>query len=172
MKNFILQTERLTVRELAFADAAFILRLLNEPSFIENIGERGVRRLEDAKLYLLQGPLASYSKHGFGLFRVGLKENDTAIGIAGLLKRDYLTAVDLGYALLPEFCGAGYAYEITSALIRHAKDEHALKSLVAIVAENNNRSIMLLQKLGFRADGTVRHPGDNKLLNLYRIDLV
>ena len=171
MKSINLLTERLTIRELTFADAAFILRLLNEPSFIENIADKGVRNLEDARKYLLEGPLASYSKYGFGLFRVGLKEDDTAIGIAGLLKRDFLDDVDLGYVLLPEFCGFGYAYEVNSALLDYAKREIVLKSVVAIVATHNNRSIKLLRNLGFRADGAVSYPDDKEILNLYRLDL-
>lgn len=171
MKSIYLLTERLTVRELTLADDAFILRLLNEPSFIENIADKGVRNLEDARTYLLEGPLASYSRHGFGLFRVGLKEDDTAIGIAGLLKRVFLEHVDLGYALLPEFCGLGYAFEVTSALLQYSTSELALKTIVALVAAHNSRSIKLLRNLGFQSDGTVSYPEDNEILNLYRINL-
>jgi len=171
MEKINLLTERLTVRELTYTDAAFILRLLNEPSFIDNIADKGVRNLDDAKNYLLAGPLASYKNYGFGLFRVGLREDDTVIGIAGLLKRDFLDDVDLGYALLPEFCGFGYAYEVNSALLDYAKTKIVLKTVVAIVTPNNNRSIKLLRKLGFHADGTISYPDDNEILNIYRINL-
>lgn len=171
MNNFSLSTKRLTVKELSLTDAPFILRLLNEPSFIENIADKKVRCLEGAKKYLLEGPLASYREHGFGLFRIALQEDDTPIGIAGLLKRDFLDDVDLGYAMLPEFCGVGYAYEVTTALIHYAKEELSLNRLVAIVAKSNSRSIKLLLKLGFRADGIVTYPGDEEELCLYRLDL-
>ncbi len=90
---------------------AFILRLLNEPSFLENIGDRGVRSLDDARTYLTKGPFASYAQHGFGLFHVSLKEGGEAIGMCGLLKRDWLDASDVGFAFLPEFWSKGYAYE-------------------------------------------------------------
>ncbi|MCZ6835861.1 MAG: GNAT family N-acetyltransferase [Planctomycetota bacterium] len=96
-----IETKRLTIRPFCLGDADFILRLLNEPSFIENIGDKGVRNLEDAERYLQDGPLASYEQHGHGLWHVGLRESDVSIGMAGILKRDALDDVDLGYSLAP-----------------------------------------------------------------------
>src|SRR5205809_1402527 len=104
----ILETDRLQLRLLSVDDAEFILRLLNEPSFIQNIGDRGVRTLDDARAYITNGPIASYEKHGFGLLLVQLKTTGTPIGICGLLKRDALPEPDIGYALLPEFWSNGY----------------------------------------------------------------
>lgn len=155
-----IKTARLTIRPFTLDDAAFILRLLNEPSFIENIADKGVRDLEGARGYLRDGPLASYERHGFGLWRVGLAGDDTPIGMAGVLKRDYLEDIDIGYALLPEFCGAGYAFEATSAVLAHARNQMGARRVVAIVADYNERSIHLLKKLGFAQEGTVRMPGE------------
>jgi [ribosomal protein S5]-alanine N-acetyltransferase len=161
-----IKTERLTIRPFTLDDAAFILRLLNEPSFIENIADKGVRDLEGAQTYLRDGPLASYRKHGFGLWRVDLAEDDTPIGMAGLLQRDYLDDIDIGYALLPEYCGCGYAFEATSAVLAYARRQLSARRVVAIVAGHNARSIRLLHKLGFSEEGTVRIPGDDEELQL------
>ncbi|MCU0990778.1 MAG: GNAT family N-acetyltransferase [Xanthomonadales bacterium] len=155
-----IKTERLSIRPFTLDDAPFILRLLNEPSFIENIADKGVRDLDGARSYLRDGPLASYERHGFGLWRVGLAGSDTPIGMAGLLKRDFLDDIDIGYALLPEFCGAGYAFEATSAVLAYAGKQLGARRVVAIVADYNERSISLLKKLGFADEGTMRMPGE------------
>ena len=146
----MLETKRLTVRAFALEDAAFILSLLNQPSFIENIADKGVRTLDDAKRYLKQGPLASYGQYGFGLWRLGLRDNDVAIGMAGFLKREGWDEVDLGYSLLSEYCGKGYAYEVVAALMSYARDHPGLGKVIAIVNQNNQPSIRLLTKLGFQ----------------------
>jgi RimJ/RimL family protein N-acetyltransferase len=161
-----INTERLTIRPFSLDDAPFILRLLNEPSFIENIADKGVRDLEAARSYLREGPMVSYERHGFGLWRVELASGGTPIGMAGLLKRDFLDAIDIGYALLPEYCGAGYAFEATSAVLAYARNQLDAKRVVAIVAAYNERSIKLLEKLGFESEGTVRMPGDSEELRL------
>ena len=162
-----MKTQRLSIRPFTLDDAPFILRLLNEPSFIENIADRGIRDLEGARNYLRDGPLASYATHGFGLWRVGLLDSDIAIGMAGLLKRDFLDAIDLGYALLPEFCGAGYAFEATSAVLAYAREQLGAERVVAIVSEHNRSSIRLLEKLGFTADGTIRMPNTDEELRQF-----
>ena len=107
----ILETDRLRLRKLSTDDAGFVLRLLNEPSFIQNIGDKGVRTMDDARSYILNGPVASYEKFGFGLWLVEKKESGVSIGMCGLLKREVLEDVDLGYAFLPEFWARGYALE-------------------------------------------------------------
>jgi RimJ/RimL family protein N-acetyltransferase len=162
-----LETRRLTIRPFELNDAAFILRLLNEPSFIANIADKGVRDIEGAQRYLLEGPLESYRRHGFGLYRIGLKEQDTPIGMAGLLKRDYLADIDLGYALLPEFCGCGYAQEAAAAVLAFARESLAVERFCAIVNESNLSSIKLLGKLGFAASGSVCPPGTTEELKLF-----
>lgn len=165
-----INTQRLSIRPFTLDDAPFILRLLNEPSFIENIADRGIRDLEGARNYLRDGPLASYAAHGFGLWRVGLPDNDSPIGMAGLLKRDFLDAIDIGYALLPEYCGAGYALEATSAVLAYAREQLGAKRVVAIVSEHSRPSIRLLEKLGFSADGTVRMPDNGEEIRLFGLN--
>jgi RimJ/RimL family protein N-acetyltransferase len=162
-----MRTARLLIEPLTLADDAFVLRLLNEPSFLQNIGDKGVRDLEGARTHLRDGPLASYAQHGFGLWRVGLAEEGTAIGMAGLLKRDYLDGMDIGYAFLPEYTGQGYALEATRAVMDHARQLPGVRGVLAIVSEGNERSIGLLGKLGFRPDGSVRIPGSDKTVRRF-----
>ncbi len=152
----IIETERLQLRRLSVDDAEFILRLLNEPSFIQNIGDRGVRTLEDARAYILKGPVASYEKFGFGLWMVETKPGATQIGICGLLKREVLEDVDIGYALLPEFWSQGYALESASAVMSYAREKLGATRVLAVVNADNQSSIRLLEKLGFQFERMVR----------------
>jgi len=144
-----LETSRLNLRPFTLEDAPFILRLLNEPSFLQHIGDKGVRDLEGARGYLTNGPLASYAKHGHGLMAVTLKATGEAIGMCGLLKRDNLDHPDLGYAFLPEFWSKGYAQEAAEAALEHGAKVLGFQTLLAIVSQGNAASIKLLDKLGF-----------------------
>lgn len=157
----ICETQRLRLRQLQKDDAAFILELLNEPSFLENIGDKGVRTLDDARQYILTGPMASYDKHGFGLYLVQLREDFTPIGICGLLQRDGLDDPDIGYAFLPRFWSKGYAFEAASAVLTWAKNTLGLKRIVAITAPENHSSIRVLNKLGLQFERIVQLPRAN-----------
>ncbi len=148
----VLETERLVLRHLTSEDAEFILRLLNEPSFLINIGDKGVRTTEDAARYIENGPRASYERFGFGLFLVELKSSGASAGICGLLKRDTLDDVDVGFAFLPEFWSKGYAVESASAICAHARDVFGINQLAAITSPDNDKSIRVLEKLGFKFD--------------------
>lgn len=152
----VLQTERLIIRQLATTDAEFILTLLNEPSFLHHIGDKNVRTLDDARNYISTGPIASYERHGFGQFLVELKESRTPIGISGLMKRDELPDVDIGFALLPQFWGKGYAFEAATALMKYGCNELKLKRIVAIVNPDNDASIKLLERLGMKFERMVK----------------
>lgn len=143
-----LQTERLILRELVLADAAFILELLNDPAWLRFIGDRGVRTHADAEAYLVKSPLEMYARHGFGLWRVERKVDGRVMGTCGLIKRETLADVDLGYAFLPAYVGHGYAFEAAQACVEEA-ERRGLPRLVAIVSPDNVRSIALLAKLGF-----------------------
>ena len=167
-----IETERLSLRELNIDnDAEFILELLNEPGFIQNIGDRGVRTLEDAHAYILNGPVASYARHGFGLWRVALKATDEPIGICGLIKREVLEDVDLGYAFLERHWGKGFAFESTATVKDYARSMVGLKRLVAVVNPNNGKSIRVLEKLGMKYEKMVRLAESSPEIGLYGLDL-
>ena len=155
----ICETERLILRPLQKDDSPFIFRLVNEPSFIQNIGDKGVRNLEDAWQYILQGPMKSYEVNGFGLWCVALKDALTPIGMCGLIKRDGLDDPDVGYAFLPEFWSQGYAIEAASAVMIFAKETPNINRVVAITSPDNTASIRVLNKLGLQFEKMVMLPG-------------
>jgi RimJ/RimL family protein N-acetyltransferase len=167
----ILETDRLILRELTPDDAEFIFELLNEPSFIQNIGDRNIRTLDDAGAYIVNGPVASYAKNGFGLYLVVLRETGESIGMCGLIRRDGLEDVDIGYALLPRFWSRGYAVEAARATKAYAKEVIGLKRIVAIVDPANEGSIRVLEKIGLRYEKMVRLSADDIDLKLFGADL-
>lgn len=152
----VLETPRLVLRWITTDDAPFVFDLVNEPSFIQFIGDKGVRTLDDACNYILTGPVASYQRFGFGLYLVLLKETDTPIGMCGLLKRETLPDVDIGYAFRPAYWSMGYALESASAVLTHGWDAFGLKRIVAITAPDNASSKALLNKLGLRYESTIQ----------------
>ena len=145
----VLETERLVLRHLTTSDAEFILRLVNEQSFITNIGDRGIRSLEQASNYLLDGPIKSYAAHGHGPYMVELKPELQPVGMCGLLKRAEFDDIDLGYAFLPEFWSRGFAFEAASAVLRFANESLHVTRTLGLVSPDNLPSIRLLEKLGF-----------------------
>lgn len=163
----MITTSRLLIRPFTPDDAPFILELLNEPAFIQNIADRGVRTVEDARNYLLNGPMASYERHGFGLYGVELKETGVLVGMCGLIKRDILPDVDIGFAFLRRYWGRGYATEAAEAVMSRGRDVHKLERIVAIVSPGNEASINVLQKLGLRFDRMIPWPADGSELKLF-----
>ena len=166
----VLETDRLILRRLAVEDAGFILELLNDPSFLRFIGDKQVRTLDDARNYILSGPMASYERFGFGLFLTELKESSVPIGICGLLKRDTLDDVDIGFAFLPEFCGKGYGFESAKSMMIHGRDIHGLKRIVAITSPENDASIALLEKLGLKLERLTKLTADAPEVKLFATD--
>ena len=146
----LLQTERLRLREMNAGDAPYVLEQLNQPSFIRNIGDRQVRTREDAERYLDSRVIASYRRHGFGMYVVELRSTGEPVGMAGLVKRDSLEDVDIGYALLERHWGQGYAIEATTAVLAHARQDLGLARVVAITEPDNAGSQAVLRKLGLR----------------------
>ncbi|MCP1307400.1 GNAT family N-acetyltransferase [Paenibacillus tyrfis] len=167
----VLETDRLILRHQTVEDAAFILELMNDPSWIRYIGDKGMRTLDDARSFIIKGPLDSYARKGFGFYLTELKDGGTPIGICGFAKRDYLEDVDVGYAFLPEFRGKGYAFEAASAAMAYAKSELGLKRIVAITTEDNDSSAKLLEKLGLHFEGMIPNAGSDKELRLYAINV-
>lgn len=146
----VLETDRLVLRYLAVGDADFVLRLANDPSFIRNIGDRGIRSVEQAANYLLDGPISSYRHHGHGPYLVELKSTSLPIGLCGLLKRVQFDDADLGYALLPDFWRRGLAFEAASAVLDYGYHSLSLPRMLGLVSPENVPSIGLLEKLGFQ----------------------
>lgn len=167
----VLETERLILRQFTTDDAAFIHQLLNEPSWIRNIGDRNIRTIEDACSYIVNGPVKSYERNGFGLWLIVLRETGESMGMCGLIRRDGLEDIDIGYALLPNFWSMGYAVEAARATKEYARDAVGLKRLVAIVDPANEASIRVLEKIGLRYEKMIRLSADDIELKLFGVDL-
>ena len=163
----ILETQRLVLRRLTMEDAPFIFQLLNEPSFIRFIGDKGVRNLEDARNYILNGPVLSYERNGFGLYLVELRETETSIGICGLIKRDSLPDVDVGFAFLPRFWKKGYAVESAGAVLKFAREVLKLDRIVAITDIENEASGKVLEKLGMKLDKLIKLSDNSETVKLF-----
>ncbi|EEK72348.1 MULTISPECIES: GNAT family N-acetyltransferase [Bacillus] len=157
----VLETERLTLRWLDIKDAPFILELVNDPAWIQFIGDKGVKNLEDAKKYILNGPVDMYNKMGFGLYLVERKEDLTPIGMCGLIKRDSLEDVDIGFAFLEKFRSKGYGYESAAAVIEYGVQKLGLKRIVAITSIDNVASGTLLEKVGLRFEKIISDSGED-----------
>jgi RimJ/RimL family protein N-acetyltransferase len=163
----IFETERLVLRKLSTDDAGFILELLNDPSFLRYIGDKGVRNIDDAVRYIQTGPLASYERFGFGLFLVELKTTGEPIGMCGLLKRDTLPDVDVGFAFLPAFWSQGYAFESATAVMTYGREGLGLRRIVAITSPDNDASISLLKKIGLRFERMIKLSEDQSEVRLF-----
>ncbi len=145
----IFETERLYISRFKLNDAPFILELVNDPSWIRFIGDRGIKTIKDAEAYLKNGPLKSYKEFGFGLYLVSLKKDGVPIGMCGLLRRDTLDDADIGFAFMPQFTGNGYAFESAVSVLNDAREILGMKRILAITSPDNTNSIKLLEKLEF-----------------------
>lgn len=167
----IIETERLNLCRVTVDDAPFIVDLLNEPSFHEYIGDKGVRTIEDAVQYIKKEFLNSYKQRGFGLMLVKRKDNDVPIGICGIKKRNSLDLPEIGYAFLSKFRSKGYATESARAVVDYTRNELALRRVVAITSPKNDASIRVLEKIGFQFEKVVDLPDFKTENKLFAIDL-
>jgi len=167
LKNTILETDRLLIRRFDLTDADFILELLNSPDWLKFIGDRNVKTIEEAEVYLVNGPIASYEANGFGLCLVVLKDGEIPIGACGLLKRDFLEDADLGFAFLPGYIGKGFGYESATAIIAYAQSQLNISKILAFTIPENVASIKLLEKTGFHYEKKFTMPGEDEELLLF-----
>jgi RimJ/RimL family protein N-acetyltransferase len=163
----IIETARLKIRELTVDDAEFIFGLVNEPSFLENIGDKGVRNPEDARKFILEGPWANHRDRGYGQFMVELKKSGDPIGICGILYREALEVSDVGGAFFPRFWRQGFAYEAACAVMEYGRSKLGIDRIVGLTKEENTASIRLLEKLGMSFEKTVKMSDDDPGTALY-----
>lgn len=167
MKEWQLETERLYLRRVTLDDADLLLAVWNDPAFIENVGDRGVRTTAEAVEAMKAGALKLYQDHGYGPYAMVRKDDGIRMGICGLFKRDNLDYPDIGFGVLPEFCGKGYAGEAAFAVLGHARDDLQIEKLTAIVSPGNAPSIGLIEKLGLVFVRMITMPEDDKEVCLY-----
>lgn len=166
----ICSSERLIIRHLDLNDAEFIFQLLNQDSWLRFIGDKQIHDLDAARKYLTEGPLAMYQQHGFGLFAVQRKMDNQVIGLCGLIKRDTLPDIDIGFAFLDEFSGLGYAHEAALSIKDYAQNTLKLTRLIAIVNPANQRSMRLLEKIGLAFESQISLSEDKPCLNLMALN--
>lgn len=169
-KRDVIKTQRLTISRLTLFDAAFIYDLVNQPSWLKFIGDKGVNSLQDAETYI-QSIFDMYQKHGFGLYRVEISANGEAIGICGLVKRKSLQDFDIGFALISQYEGNGYAFESASAILLLAKDTFKLSRISAICTPDNHSSIKLIKSLGFHLKTSTSFDPNEKPVKLFTLTL-
>ncbi|MGA2399866.1 MAG: GNAT family N-acetyltransferase [Steroidobacteraceae bacterium] len=163
----VLESERLVLREFVLDDADFVLELLNEPAFVRFIGDKGVRTRADAQEYLRKGPLDSYRRFGFGLYLASLRADGSPIGMCGLVKRDGLADVDVGFALRSSYWSRGYAVEAAKAVLDYGRRTLKLGRIVAIANPDNHASIAVLEKIGLEFERMIRLSGSGPELKLF-----
>ena len=160
-------TERLALHPVTLDDAGLMLAVWNDPAFIRHVGDRGIRTMADAEAAMRDGVLRLYQDYGYGPYRVALRGTGAAVGICGLFRRDGLDEPDIGYAMLPDHCGKGYAYEAACAVVDHAVSALGLDRLIAIISPDNAASIGLIGKLGFEFERMYRMPDTDDDVCIY-----
>ena len=164
----IIETSRLRIRKLSVEDAEFVLRLVNEPAFIANIGDKGVRTLADAKNFIAKGPWTCQAKRGYGQFLVEQKEDGDPVGICGILYRDSLNLTDIGFAILAKYRGRGFAFEAAAAVMKYGFSKLPIEEIVGLTSAENTASIRVLEKLGMKFDSVVKMSVDDPGTAVYR----
>jgi len=168
----IAETNRLYISKITLKDAPDFLNLVNSPHWLKYIGDRHLKTVKDAEVYLQNGTIKSYTTFGFGFYKLQhKKENNRFIGICGLIKREQLDDVDLGFALLPEYEGLGFGYESSIAVLKLAKEKFRIKRIVAIALPTNISSIKLLEKLGLSYEKRIKPFEDGVELLLFAMAL-
>jgi len=168
----ILETDRLILRHQTAEDAAFMLELWNDPSWMQNIGDRGVRTVEEARTNIVNGAVEMYKKWGYGFYLTELKDGGIPIGICGFAKRDFLEHPDVGFAFLPRYWGKGYAYEAASAVMEYGKSMLGFARIVAFTSVENQASGKLLEKLGLQFEKLIPYPGRKEMVRLYSLEKI
>ena len=171
MNTYIIETERLRLREFNSTDGELIFELLNSQGWLKYIGSRSIATIEDAVNYIETKLQKGYRESGFGFYLVELKATGVKTGMCGLVKREGLDDVDIGFALLPQYENKGYAYESSMAVIQYAKNKLKINKLAAITMPSNLTSVKLIEKLGMKFDKKISLPGDPEELFLYKMEL-
>ena len=168
MTDWLLETDRLRLRPVTVEDTELMLAVWNDPAFIRNVADRGIRTTEQAREAIASGAVKLFQDYGYGPYCMSLKSNGSMIGICGLFKRENLEDPDIGFGVLPDYCGNGYAGEAAVAVVDYARNELGIGVLTAIVSPTNVPSIGLIEKLGLKFDRMITMPGDEGAICLYR----
>ncbi len=169
--DWLIETDRLKLRAITIDDTELMLAVWNDPAFMRNVMDRGIRTPEQAREALQEGALKLFADFGYGPYCISLKSDGSMIGICGLFRRENLDDPDIGFAVLPDYCGQGYAGEAAAAVVAYARDDLGLGALTAIVSPGNAASIRLIEKLGLTFDSMITMPGEDDAMCLYSMSL-
>ena len=167
----LMETDRLQLRAVSVDDHALMLAVWNDPAFIRNVADRGIRTEQEARDAIVGGASKLFADYGYGPYSMSLKTDGAMIGICGLFRRDNLDDPDIGFAVLPDYCGKGYAGEAAEAVVSYARGTLGLDVLTAIVSPDNAPSIGLIKKLGLTFERMITMPGDTEAISLYSMTL-
>jgi RimJ/RimL family protein N-acetyltransferase len=166
----VVETERLRLRTIDAEDAAFYYQLVNDPTWLAHIGDKGIRTIDQARTAIIDGPMAMQLHYGHSLYVMERKDDGQAIGLCGLIRRDILPDVDLGYAIRPAYFGQGYTLEAAQAVLALARDRFGITRVLAITAPANTHSINVLAQLGLRFVEAKALPPGGRMTNIYQIE--
>ncbi|KMQ69800.1 GNAT family acetyltransferase [Chryseobacterium sp. FH2] len=164
------ETERLIIRPMSLDDKEFIFELYNRPKFIKYIGNRNIKTVSDAENYIKNRFLPQMEKLGFGNYLIVTKEGNHKIGGVGIFEREGLDVVDIGFSLLEEFEGKGYAYEAALKVKSVGMGDFGLKKISAITSKDNFSSQRLIEKLGLKFQKHVTLPDEDEELMYYETE--
>jgi ribosomal-protein-alanine N-acetyltransferase len=169
--HWLIETDRLRLRPVTVDDAEFMLEVWNDPDFIDQVADRGIRTKEQAAVAIEEGAQLLFETYGYGPYCMHLKSDDSLIGICGLFKRDNLDCPDIGFTILPDYRKDGFTREAATAVIKYARDVLGLTQLAAITSPGNAPSRGLIEKLGMALHGTITMPGEDSAICLYIMSL-
>jgi len=168
----ILETQRLTLRTINADDDLFYYELVNDPTWLEYIGDKGIRTVAEARSAILEGPCLMQQRLGHSLYVMERKSDGAPLGLCGLIKRDSIPEVDIGYAIRPAYFGHGYTYEAAAAVVAYARDVLRMRRLMGLTHPGNTVSINLLAKLGLTFVEHKVLPPDGRPTNIYCMELL
>ena len=153
MKHAEIETNRLILRRFEADDAKLIFELDSNPLVHRYLGNKPIKTMKEAEAVVELIP-SQYQKFGIGRWAMIEKSTRNFIGWNGLKfvteringRSNYY---DLGYRLVPDYWGKGFATEGALVSVSYAKEELKLHELYAAAHVDNVASNRIIQKLGF-----------------------
>lgn len=165
--NTLLETPRLIFRELQIEDATSMFELDSNAEVHRYLGNTPVKSKEESEK-IIQFIRKQYVDNGLGRWALIEKASGAFMGWAGLkLVKEEINGhkdfYDLGYRLMPQYWGKGYATEAGKALVNYAFETLQIKNVFAFVDAENAASIKVLQKSGLHCESQFEYEGQKHL---------
>jgi RimJ/RimL family protein N-acetyltransferase len=162
MTAALLETGRLLMRNWTDRDAEAFHRLNSD----DRVMEFFPLRRDFAQAQVLRRKLADViDRQGYGFSAVERKSDSACLGFCGLVQcqlEPHFAAdeIEVGWRLLPEFWGQGYATEAARAWLRFGFEKLNLPRIVSFAVDGNRRSTAVMERIGMqrRPDLDFDHP--------------